>query len=422
MSIKLAERLERLPPYLFARIDAARAAAQARGLDTVSMGIGDPDRDPPAWIREILCEEVMRSGNHRYPSYKGHPKLHEAALRYVERSFGVTGPSDTPLGLPNVMTTIGSKEGIANLVSVLVNPGDLIVMPDPMYPVFGTMGRLLGAEVAALPVHPSTKFMPHPGELLSAEDAARARVLFINYPHNPTGQLASPEYLQELVDWALANDVIIVSDMAYGEIYFDPARKPASVLACRGALDCAIELHSFSKSFNMTGWRVGFAVGNETLVGGLHRVKSNIDSGCFDAIQLAMARTLDDPRCDPFLDENRAHYKARLDKVCSALDSMDVKYHRPGASIFIWCELPENAPLLAADAATSPGGPTTDAHGGPLRDSFAWCASLLDSTGLVVGPGAGYGKWGEGFFRLSLSTPDEDIDRAIEKLRGFVKQ
>ena len=391
MSIKLAERLEKLPPYLFAQIDAARERARARGLETVSMGIGDPDRDPPEWVRAILAEEVMREGSHRYPSYKGHPKLHEAALRYVSRSFNVQGLND-----PNVMTTIGSKEGIANLVTALVNPGDVIAMPDPMYPVFGTMSRLLGAETVSLPVHPSTDFMPDPRRYLTPEQETRLRVLFINYPHNPTGQIATGEYLQGLVNYARERGCVIVSDMAYGEIFFDPARKPASILAMDGALDCAIEMHSFSKSFNMTGWRVGFAVGNAQLIGGLVQVKSNVDSGCFNAIQLAMARVLDDPRCDPFLDENRAHYKQRMEKVVSALEGMGINVYRPGASIFVWCEVPDGSP------------------------SIAWCSRLLDETGLVVSPGAGYGEFGEGFFRISLSTPDEDIDKALGKLREFV--
>ncbi|MDQ3022797.1 MAG: aminotransferase class I/II-fold pyridoxal phosphate-dependent enzyme [bacterium] len=391
MTIKLAERLDRLPPYLFAQIDAARERAAAKGLRTVSMGIGDPDRDPPQWVREILAEEVMREGSHRYPSYKGHPRLHEAALKYLQRSFGVGG-----LGDANVMTTIGSKEGIANLVTALVNPGDVIAMPDPMYPVFGTMSRLHGAETVSLPVHPSTHFMPDPRQYLSAEQEAKLRVLFINYPHNPTGQIATREYLQGLVDYARERGVVIVSDMAYGEIFFDAARKPDSILALDGALDCAIEMHSFSKSFNMTGWRVGFAVGNAQLIGGLLQVKSNIDSGCFNAIQLAMARVLDDPRCDPFLNENRAHYKLRMEKVVDALEGMGIKVHRPGASIFVWCEVPGGQP------------------------SIEWCSRLLDETGLVVSPGAAYGAYGEGFFRVSLSTPDEDIDTALNKLREFV--
>jgi LL-diaminopimelate aminotransferase len=392
MTIRLAERLSKLPPYLFAQIDAARERAQARGLETVSMGIGDPDRDPPEWVRAILAEEVMREGSHRYPSYKGHPQLHDAALSYVARSFGVGG-----LDHSHVMTTIGSKEGIANLVTALVNPGDLILMPDPMYPVFGTMSKLVGADTIAMPVHPSTNFMPNPADYVTAEQADRLRVLFINYPHNPTGQVASRAYLQGLVEFAQAHGCIIVSDMAYGEIYYDEANKPASILELPGALDCAIEMHSFSKSFNMTGWRVGFAVGNPQLIAGLVQVKSNVDSGCFNAIQLAMARVLDDPRCDGFLAENRAHYKARMEKVADAVESMGIKVHRPGGAIFIWCEVP--------------GGDS----------SIEWCSKLLDETGLVVSPGAGYGEYGEGFFRVSLSTPDAQIDKALDKLREFVQ-
>jgi LL-diaminopimelate aminotransferase len=354
---RTAERLAHLPPYLFATIDAARERAKAKGLDTVSMGIGDPDRDPPEWIRALLCEEVMRGGNHRYPSYKGHPRLHEAALRYGERRFGVSG-----LGLPSVMTTIGSKEGIANLATALVNPGDVVIMPDPMYPVFGTMARLLGAETVALPVHPSTNYLPDPREHLTPDQVSRARVLFINYPHNPTGQLAPKRYLQSLVDYALEHNLSIVSDMAYGEIYYGDEH-PASVLSCDGALDCAIEMHSFSKSFNMTGWRVGFALGNAELIGALHQVKSNVDSGCFDAIQLAMARALDDPRCDPFLDENRLHYKARQQRVCAALDEMGIRYAPPGGAIFLWCEIPSSVGRATAPASTPVARPSLGASG-----------------------------------------------------------
>jgi LL-diaminopimelate aminotransferase len=221
---------------------------------------------------------------------------------------------------------------------------------------------------------------------------------------------------------------VIVSDMAYGEIFFDPQRKPESILAMDGALDCAIEMHSFSKSFNMTGWRVGFAIGNEQLIGGLLQVKSNIDSGCFNAIQLAMARVLDDPRCGPFLDENRAHYGQRMDKVVQALEGMGIKVYRPGASIFVWCEVPGDGvsraqadPLVPGAIDVSPADPGAQTSLSSRPDSLAWCSRLLDETGLVVSPGAAYGQYGEGFFRISLSTPDEDIDKALDKLRQFVR-
>jgi len=391
--MRLAKRLEQLPPYLFARIDAAREKAQAKGLETVSMGIGDPDRDPPLWIRELLCEEVMRSGNHRYPSYKGNPKLHDSAARYMERRFGVQG-----LGRQHFVTTIGSKEGLANLVTAVINPDDCILMPDPMYPVFGTMARLAGADVVTMPVHPSTKFMPDPRSEVCQDRANRARVMYVNYPHNPTGQVATREYLKSLVDFARERNIILVSDLAYSEVFYGEENRPASLLEFPGALDCTIEFHSFSKSFNMTGWRCGFAVGNPELISALHTVKSNMDSGVFNAIQLAMARALDDPRCEPFLEENRAHYLKRLDRVCGLLGDMGVKIYRPGASIFVWCDLP--------------AGET---------DSFDWCGRLLDTTGLVVSPGAAYGHFGEGFFRVSLSTPDELIDKALGKLATFLK-
>jgi LL-diaminopimelate aminotransferase len=403
MPIRLSHKLDRLPPYLFARIDAARERAEARGLDTVSLGIGDPDRDPPEWIRELLCEEVMRSGNHRYPSYKGHPALHDAALRFLERRYGLTG-----LTRDNVMTTLGSKESLVNLAHALVDPDDVILHPDPLYPVFATIGTLFGAKAVSIPVHPSTNFMPDPLEHLGAETLGRVRVMYLNYPHNPTGQVATLDYLQKLVDYALQFGWLLVSDAAYNEVYYPgkdgSVSPPPSILQCTGALDCAIELHSFSKSYNMTGWRCGFAAGNPELIRALHTMKSNVDSGTFNAIQLALARALDDPRCDPFLAENRAHYLQRLDRVCAALDGMGIKYHRPGASIFVWCELPSNA----------------DRHEDGTPDSFSWCARLLDERGVIVSPGAGYGKYGEGFFRMSLSTPDEQIEGALERLASFV--
>jgi LL-diaminopimelate aminotransferase len=391
--IQLSTKLDRLPPYLFARIDTARADAEARGIETVSMGIGDPDRDPPEWIRQYLAEEVMRSGNHRYPKYKGNPKLWDAVLRYVERRFGVGG-----LGHEHVMTTIGSKEGLANLVTALIDRDDVVIMPDPMYPVFGTMGRLAGAAVVTLPVHPDTNFMPDPRQFLTPEQMRAAKVMYLNYPHNPTGRVATREYLQGLVDFAREYEIIIVSDAAYAEVYYGEENRPPSLLELEGALDCTIEFQSFSKSFNMTGWRCGFAIGNPELIAGLSTVKSNVDSGCFNAIQLALARTLDDDRCDAFLAENRTHYQGRMERVCAELERMGVTIHRPGATIFVWCDLP--------------AGETS---------AMEWCGRLLSTTGLVVGPGAAYGEYGEGFFRVSLSTPDDRIGLALGKLESFLK-
>jgi LL-diaminopimelate aminotransferase len=391
--IRLAKRLEHLPPYLFAQIDAARARVQAQGMDTVSMGIGDPDVDPPEWIRATLAEEVMRSGNHRYPSYKGNPRLFDSVIRYMERRFKVTG-----LTYDNVMTTIGSKEGLANLVTAVLNPDDCFIVPDPMYPVFPTMAKLMGAQAITVPVHPSTNFMPDLRKELSEHQVNCSRVMYVNYPHNPTGKVADREYLRSLVDFARENSLILVSDAAYCEVYYGEENRPASLLEFEGAMDCVIEFHSFSKSFNMTGWRCGFCVGAAPLIKGLMTVKSNVDSGCFNAIQLAMARVLDDERCEPFLIENRAHYLKRLDKVCNALTEMGVKYYRPGASIFVWCDLPNGE-----------------------RSAFDWCGRLLETTGLVVSPGAAYGQFGEGFFRVSLSTPDALIDKALDKLASFVR-
>jgi len=384
--------MRRLPPYMFARIDEAKARAVAKGLDVISMGVGDPDRDPPVWIRQLLCEEVMRSGNHRYPSYRGHPRLAEAVLRFLERRFGVTS-----LGPQHVATTIGSKEALAKSVTALVNPGDVVLMPDPNYPVFGTLSGLIGAEVRFLPLTPANGFEPDPVQELGEKALRRVGVMYVNYPHNPTGKLASRRYLARLVQDAAQYDFSLVADAAYTELYLDnePA---ASCLEFDGALEHVIELHSFSKSFNMTGWRCGFAVGNAELLAGLVEVKSHTDSGCYDAIQIAMARALDDSRCDGFLAEQRALYRARAKLVTTSLEGLGLSCHHPGGSIFVWCELPMGE-----------------------RDSFDWCERLLSETGLVVSPGAGFGSTGEGFFRLSLTTPDETIEDAMQRLEEFMQ-
>lgn len=389
--IRLAKRLTELPPYLYATIDEAAERARAKGLDIINMGIGDPDQDPPLWIRELLAEEVMREGNHRYPSYKGNSSLWEAALAYLKRRFNISG-----LGPEHILTTIGSKEGLAHLVAALLNRDDSFITQDPSYPVFATIAKLFGAQEITVPLLPDNQFMPDLSEELNEHQLRASRVMYVNYPHNPTGKVARDKYLQSIVSFARENNIVLVSDIAYAEVYYGADNRPSSILEFEGALDCALEFHSFSKTFNMTGWRCGFVVGNPKLIRGLMTIKTNVDSGVFNAIQLAIARALQDPRCDEFLNENRAFYQRRLDKICAALDAVGIRYYRPGATIFIWCALPDGC-----------------------FDSFKWCRDLLEETGLVVGPGRAYGHCGEGFFRLSLTTPDGAIDQALERLAAF---
>jgi len=260
------------------------------------------------------------------------------------------------------------------------------------------MAKLAGAREFTIPLLPENSFMPEISEELSEHQKRCARLMYVNYPHNPTGKVARDKYLQSIVDFALENHVIVISDLAYGEIYYGPDNKPSSLLEFDGALSCVVELHSFSKTFNMTGWRCGFAVGDPGLIKGLTTIKSNVDSGVFNAIQLALARVLSDERCEPFLAANRERYQGRLDKVCAALDQIGLEYFRPGGAIYVWCRLPAGR-----------------------FDSIQWCSELLDATGLVVSPGAGYGHSGEGFFRLSLTTPDEVIDTALERLASFAQ-
>ena len=256
---------------------------------------------------------------------------------------------------------------------------------------------MFGGASSTLPVHPDNDFLPNMSDELTKEMISRAKVRYLNFPHNPTGRLAPRDYLNDVVQFARKHDIILVSDAAYTEIFYDEENPPASLLEFDGALDCVIEFHSFSKSFNMTGWRCGFAVGNPLLIEGLGTVKSNVDSGTFNAIQIACSRILDDERCDSFLRENRNHYRERRDRICDELDKIGIVNFRPGGSIFVWCRLPEGE-----------------------TDSFDWCSRLLNETGLVVGPGRAYGWYGEGFFRLSLATPDADIEKGMARLKDFV--
>ncbi len=390
--MKLSKRVTGKPLYLFAEIDRAREEAVARGLDVVSMGIADPDLPPPDWLYALLQEEVRRPGNHRYPDYRGLPEFLDAVVEWMGERFEV-GDLDAQT---EVITLLGAKEGVAHMAWAMCDPGDMALIPEPAYPVYSANCQYAGADVHYLDLTQEGNFLPELGSV--PEDVARrAKVFYINYPNNPTGACAPSAFFQELIAFAKKYEIAILADNAYSEVYFDENERPQSILEFPGAKDVCLEFHSFSKTFNMTGWRIGWAVGNAKLVKALLTIKSNVDSGQFNAIQHALARTMRHPERDAFLEKNRERIRERRDIVAAALDEMGIWHPDPKATYFFWCRLPEG-------------------H----EDGIRFASELLLQEGFVVAPGAGYGPHGKDYFRLSLTTPEEDIRKGMAKLKRFM--
>jgi len=385
MTIALARRLEELPPYLFAHLDALKAAEIAKGRDIIDLGIGDPDRPTPPHIIAALSAAAADPATHRYPSYVGLRDYRAAAARYYERRFRVRVDPGR-----EVVALIGSKEGIAHFPFAFVNPGDVVLVPEPGYPVYGTLSRFAGGEVYPLPLRRERGFLPDLGAI-PADVLRRARLLWLNYPNNPTGAVAPPDFFRQAVDLAHRHDLILCSDLSYGEVYLD-GEPPPSLLETPGAMACAIEFSSLSKTFNMTGWRVGFAVGHAALVGGLLQVKTNVDSGVFDAVQRAAIAALDGPASAA--EEMRALYRERRDLFCDGLAAAGFDVIRPRATFYVLCATPRSVPAV----------------------DFA--ARLLTESGVVAAPATGFGPAGEGFVRFSLTAPTERLREAVQRLRA----
>ena len=374
--------MERIPPYLFAEIDRRVEQARARGVDVISLGIGDPDVPTPPAVVEALRASAGRPEHHRYPPYQGTREFREAVARFFARRFGVSLDPDA-----EVLALIGSKEGLAHLAWAVMEPGAVAIVPDPGYPVYGTAVELAGGEVWRLRLEPSRGYLPDL-ERIPPEVARRARLLFLNYPNNPTGAVATLAFFQQVVAWARAHDVLVCHDAAYSEITYD-GRPAPSILQVPGAREVAVEMHSLSKSFNMTGWRIGWACGSPRAVEALGRLKTHLDSGVFGAIQEAAARALDaGPQA---IEPMRALYQRRRDRVVAALREMGWPLEPPAGAIYVWAPLP------------------------PGWDSIGFAAELLERTGVVVTPGVGYGPAGEGYIRLSLTVPDARLDEALRR-------
>ncbi|HVP05505.1 MAG TPA: LL-diaminopimelate aminotransferase [Dehalococcoidia bacterium] len=390
--MKFAQRVDKLPPYLFADISRRIAAKRAEGVDVISFGIGDPDLPTPDYLLDALANASRDPANHRYPESEGLPELHEAIARWYERRFGVELDPKT-----EVLPLIGSKEGIGHIALCFIDPGDVALVPDPGYPVYGVGTLLTGGEPYYLPLTEENDFLPDL-DAVPESVAKRAKVLWLNYPNNPTGAIADIEFFERAIAFARKYDLAILHDGPYSEVAFD-GYVPVSYLQAQGAKDVGIEFHSLSKSYNMTGWRIGMAVGNAAIIDALMRVKSNLDSGIPQAIQRMAIAALDGPR--DVIAEHNAIYQRRRDRLVAALTKLGLRLHSPKASLYLWARVPEG---------------TT---------SVQFATRLLDEVGVVVTPGIGYGPTGEGYVRLSLTIPDGQLEegvRRMETLAGSWKQ
>ncbi|HEY8489118.1 MAG TPA: LL-diaminopimelate aminotransferase [Thermaerobacter sp.] len=384
--VQPARRLERIPPYLFAELDQMQAEAAARGVDVISLGIGDPDQPTPPHIVEALQRAAADPANHPYPSYAGSRRFRQAVARWFEGRFGVRLD---PEG--EVLALIGSKEGLAHVIWAYVDPGDVVLVPDPGYPVYKAHTLLAGGEPYVLPLREDRGWLPDLDQV-PADVARRAKLLFLNYPNNPTGAVATPEFYRQVVEFARTHDVLVIQDAAYTEVG-EPGYRAPSILQTEGARDVALEFHSLSKPFNMTGWRIGFAVGRADLLRPLATLKTNTDSGQFNAIQEAAIVALE--QTPPAWFERLARlYEDRKQKVLATLAQVGIAASRPRATFYIWARVPER---FGSDG------------------DFA--AFLLREAGVVVSPGSAYGDHGAGYFRISLTVPDHRLDEAMERLR-----
>ncbi|MDX1935364.1 MAG: LL-diaminopimelate aminotransferase [Capsulimonadales bacterium] len=378
-----AQRLDLIPPYLFGEIAKLKAAARAEGRDLIDLGIGDPDQPTPAPIVDRLYQEAQDPETHRYDeSGAGDPVFLEAAARWFERRFGVSMDPNREL-----LLLIGSKEGLAHLCWAYVDPGDYTLVQDPSYTVPKVNTLMAGGTPYPMPLLPENRWMPDLS-IIPTEVAKAAKILFLNYPHNPTGAIATKEFLADAVAFAREYDILICNDCAYAEVAYDGYRVP-SILQVPGAKDVAIETHSLSKTFNMTGWRIGFAAGNTDAIATLNKMKSNVDSKQFAAVSRAAGWAMLHMNNDCTL----ALYERRRDILIEGLNSLGWNLEKPKAGFFVWIPVP------------------------PGHTSMSFAADLLQKAGVLAIPGVGYGEHGEGYVRMSLTLADKNGERVAEAVR-----
>ena len=380
--IEFSERLKSLPPYLFVEIDKAKRAALAQGRDVINLGVGDPDQRTHQPIIDALKKAAEDVNNHHYPFDAGVPQLRTEIAKWFKNRFGVELDPVTEL-----YPLIGSKEGIAHLPLGIINPGDKVVLTEPAYPAYQAAVTFAGGKIQYLPLKASNGFLP---KIEDIEELKNAKAIFVCYPNNPTSATADKKFYESLVQVCRTKGIIIVSDLAYSEVYYDGI-KPPSILEVEGAKDIAIEFHSFSKTYYMTGWRLGWACGNPTLVAALAKVKSNCDSGVFNAIQYAGIAALNmDPR---EIDDMRQEYQTRRDALINGMRSIGWKIDPPKAAFYVWAKIPSK-----------------------FNDSMECAKAFLDQADIVVTPGNGFGKAGEGYVRMALTLPIDRINQAVARL------
>jgi LL-diaminopimelate aminotransferase len=378
-----SSRLDRLPPYLFAELERKIREKRAAGVDVISLGIGDPDTPTPQPVIDALAQAASDPGTHQYPSNRGRPELREAFARFYVRRFGVTLDPET-----EIIPALGAKECVFNLNLAFLDPDSVALAADPGYPVYTGGPLLAGAEAVLMPLLPERGFAPDL-DAIGADVAARARLLYLNYPNNPTGAILPDGLFERAVEFGREHDVLIVHDASYTETTFDGYVAP-SFLETPGAREVGVEVFSLSKGWNMTGWRTAAIVGNADAVATYWKLKTNIDSGMFEAVQLAAAAALDAGAPA----EMSRIYQRRRDLVCDALAEIGVDVTPPKGTIYVWAPVPEG------------------------HTSASYCELVLEESGVVVSPGGSYGPNGEGFFRISLTVPDERLAEAVERLRG----
>ena len=384
-------RVKRLPPYVIAEVNAMRAAARADGRDIIDLGMGNPDLPPPKHVIDKLCEVARDPTSHGYSQSKGIPGLRRAQANYYQRRFGVELDPES-----EVVVTLGSKEGLASLATAITAPGDTILAPNPSYPIH-TFGFIIaGASIRSVPTTPDENYF-HELEQAMAFTVPRPTALVVNYPSNPTAEVVDLAFYERLVEWAKFHQVWLLSDLAYSELYYDGKPTP-SILQAKGAMDVAVEFTSLSKTFSMAGWRIGFAVGNKTLIAALTRVKSYIDYGAFTPLQAAACAALNGPQ--DIVERNRELYHRRRDVLVEAFGRAGWEIPAPPASMFAWAPLP---PALRE------------------MGSLEFSKQLLTHAGVAVAPGVGYGEDGEGFVRIALVENEQRLRQAARNIRRYLQ-
>ena len=382
-SIEFSKRLQQLPPYLFAEIDKAKRAARAEGRDIIDLGVGDPDSATPTFIIDALKKAAEDGKNHHYAFDAGMPELRQVISTWCKKRFNISVDADT-----EVYPLIGSKEGLTHLPLGIINPGDRVLIPDPAYPAYRSSVMFAGGEAVSLPLTAKNNFLPELSRLKNA------KAVFLNYPNNPTAATLPKAYMKDLVTVAKKENIIIISDLAYSEVYYDN-EKPASLLEIDGAKDIVIEFHSFSKTYYMTGWRIGWACGNAKLIAALAKVKTNIDSGIFQAIQVAGIEALQ--KGDKAVADMRTLYQDRRNAFIQGLHSIGWDVPAPKATFYVWAPIPKK-----------------------FKTSMEASKAFLEKADIIATPGVGFGSYGEGYIRMTITMEKAKLLAAVERLKKIL--